>query len=721
MNRSSKEIVDRVQDWATSHDEDVPSVQTNPVVCHGTETVSYRVSQHVIDALSDKGAMVDRGANGGIAGEDVRAFNIYDRRVDITGIGNHQLKGLPMCDAAAKIMTSRGPAIAIMMQYALRGKGKTIHSSGQVEHYKNIVHDRSLKVGGKQCIVTQDGYVLPLDIVNGLPYIRMQKHTDEEWKELPHVVLTSPHKWNPRVLDNYLSKQTNWKELLSYLDEGLIKTPFDEFGEYLKRQPTESGEISEESEDEPDENNIFDDESQSEEQSDDEDDDSLDDTSVDYHESLESRCADFSKAYKIASDYDNASFYPSCFESDTVATAMETDIESESDRSSSDEDSDDGSSTSGDDESTLSGGSDDTDELIADEPDDPGRKHSVVPFDYEKYRPYFLFVPREKARKTWENTTQFAANVVSGIHVMKTIKSPYPALNVWRRYEPVATDTIEAGTEAICTNGQKYAQIFIGRKSRVIDVYGMATSAEFVNTLEDVIRKRGAMDKLISDSARVEISRRVQDILRALFIDSWQSEAYFQWQNFAEHGWKFLKHNVQFIMNWRNVMPGAWLLCMQWVADVMNHTSEKSLKWRPPLEVLTGQTIDISILLCFLFWDVCYVSRYKGRDYSDRVGEQKSSEIRAWFVGFAWDVGHAMTFKFLTCDTLQIIKRSRARLAKVGENNLKLDVAAGAVPERIYIHSKRKDDDRLPTIDVTTNPYSIMRMTENGEPVIESH
>ena len=50
------------------------------------------------------------------------------------------------------------------------------------------------------------------------------------------------------------------------------------------------------------------------------------------------------------------------------------------------------------------------------------------------------------------------------------------------------------------------AQIFVGRKTLVIGVYGMGTEKEFVNTLEDVICKRGAMDKLISDSARVEIS-----------------------------------------------------------------------------------------------------------------------------------------------------------------------------------------------------------------------
>ena len=42
------------------------------------------------------------------------------------------------------------------------------------------------------------------------------------------------------------------------------------------------------------------------------------------------------------------------------------------------------------------------------------------------------------------------------------------------------------------------------------------------------------MDKLISDSARVETSKRVKDILRALIIDDWQSEANYQHQNFAE-------------------------------------------------------------------------------------------------------------------------------------------------------------------------------------------
>jgi hypothetical protein len=50
------------------------------------------------------------------------------------------------------------------------------------------------------------------------------------------------------------------------------------------------------------------------------------------------------------------------------------------------------------------------------------------------------------------------------------------------------------------------AQIFVGRKSLVIDVCGMSTTKEFVNTLE------GAVDLLVTDNATVETSRRVLDI-----------------------------------------------------------------------------------------------------------------------------------------------------------------------------------------------------------------
>ena len=135
--------------------------------------------------------------------------------------------------------------------------------------------------------------------------------------------------------------------------------------------------------------------------------------------------------------------------------------------------------------------------------------------------------------------------------------------NVLRRHEPVATDTMYTEVPAIGTNGGKQMQFFVGRKSLVIDVYIMRTDSEFKNALEDLIRRRGAMDKLISDRAKVEISKDVKEILRALCIDNWQSEPHYQWQNFAEHRWRHFKRNHHWVMNWRNPMPEAWFLCAQ--------------------------------------------------------------------------------------------------------------------------------------------------------------
>ena len=117
----------------------------------------------------------------------------------------------------------------------------------------------------------------------------------------------------------------------------------------------------------------------------------------------------------------------------------------------------------------------------------------------------------------------------------KTYKSPFPACNVHQSHEAVATDTVYSDTkEAVDTGGIDLAQSFIGRDLLVVDVYVTKNNKQFVNSLLEVIWKQGTMDKLISDSAAVEISSRVMDILCHLTINSWQSKLYFQHQNFAK-------------------------------------------------------------------------------------------------------------------------------------------------------------------------------------------
>ena len=122
-----------------------------------------------------------------------------------------------------------------MHQYAYYGKGKTIHSSGQIEWFKNDVNDKSIKVGGQQRILTNDGYVIPINIRNGLPYMLLRPYTNKEWDDLPHIILTSDVEWDPTVLDEDFKDNEKWFDAQTSLDTGPNSTLFDANGDYLKR------------------------------------------------------------------------------------------------------------------------------------------------------------------------------------------------------------------------------------------------------------------------------------------------------------------------------------------------------------------------------------------------------------------------------------------------------------------------------------------------------
>jgi hypothetical protein len=141
----------------------------------------------------------------------------------------------------------------------------------------------------------------------------------------------------------------------------------------------------------------------------------------------------------------------------------------------------------------------------------------------------------------------------------KHFKSRFPAFNVMRRNEPVATDTVYSDTSAV-DDGAKCAQLFVGRDTLVTDIYGMKSGNEFIITLEDNIRRRGAMDKIISDRALSEINQKVHDILRAYIIKDWQSEPHHQHQNYAERHYALIKSRTNIIMNRTGAPANTWLL-----------------------------------------------------------------------------------------------------------------------------------------------------------------
>ena len=189
----------------------IPKNSVNPHEVYSHEV--YQVSKHSV--RSPRGAMVDRGANGGIAGNDCKIVELSGRRIDVTGINNHQISQIPVGTVAAHAVSQRGEVILIMHQYAIHQENRTIHSCVQLEHFGNMVEDRSLKAGGNQRLTTQDGYVFPIDIVQGLPYIKMRVPSDDEYATLPHVIMTADVPFKYGSMDCTLSDKIDWYESVS--------------------------------------------------------------------------------------------------------------------------------------------------------------------------------------------------------------------------------------------------------------------------------------------------------------------------------------------------------------------------------------------------------------------------------------------------------------------------------------------------------------------------
>ena len=518
----------------------------------------YTVSQRVLQKKFS--SLVDRGANGGMAGTDVRVIAISPhRKVNVQGIDKHQLTDIPIVSCGGVIETRQGKVIAIFHQYAHLPTGPSIHSSGQMEWFRTFVDDRSKKVGGNQMLVTHEGYEVPLNVISGLAYFGLRPYTDDEWGNLPHVVMTSDDDWDPTVLDHDVTSERTWRPTDSVPPD--LTPHFDEFGRYRHRTiqaanvrlplPRLRNSTAETKEGRP-------------------------------------------------HPHDPLLNHPLL---DNVLIPDDTIIEHNfCDEYDSDED------PRGDRDDTVV----DHDVGLVDDVDRPEGKppdtvynapspHMVAQdMDPESARRFFAWLPHDIVQKTLECTTQYA-RVPMSTHLTKHYRSPFPALNVARRDEPVATDSVYSSTPCIET-GVSMAQFFVGMKTMVCDVEGIKTDKQFVNSLEDNIRYRGAPTQLISDSARSETSKRVKDILRALAIGDWQSEPHQQHQNPSERRYQTVKRLTNALLDRCGCPPSLWLLAMKYVCHVLNFTVSKSIGYNVPMSQLLGHTVDTSMLLRFHFF-----------------------------------------------------------------------------------------------------------------------
>ena len=167
------------------------------------------------------------------------------------------------------------------------------------------------------------------------------------------------------------------------------------------------------------------------------------------------------------------------------------------------------------------------------------------------------------------------------------------------------------------------------------------------------------MTTIITDGRKYEISKKVADVLRSLFINQYESEPYHEHQNKAEQCYGVVKRYINTLMYLKGAPAHCWLLCLLCVCSLLNVTASPALGGLTPIQALTGQVPDISHFLHFSFWEPVY---YKvDENEPDHRFPSQSNDKQGHWVGFTDNKGDQLTWKILIDETNQIITRSAVR------------------------------------------------------------
>ena len=275
--------------------------------------------------------------------------------------------------------------------------------------------------------------------------------------------------------------------------------------------------------------------------------------------------------------------------------------------------------------------------------------------DWNTQCPFLAWTSPSSIKDTFNVTTRHGTAPHTQDYIKKHFKSRNPVFSISRCSEAVATDTIFSDTPAV-DDGSTMAQFFCGHDTIVCDAYGIKSTKQFINTLSDNIRKQGAMDTLISDGDKYEISQRVTDLLHSLFIQDYHSEPYHQQQNKAENCFGPAKRYTNTVMNNSGCPAFCWLLCLQYICVVLNHLVSPTLQGIFPVQALQGTTPDVSFMLHFSYYEPVYYRIDSSEP--DLNFPSSSNEKKGYWVGFAYNQGDSLTWRILTEDTHKIINRS---------------------------------------------------------------
>ena len=335
--------------------------------------------------------------------------------------------------------------------------------------------------------------------------------------------------------------------------------------------------------------------------------------------------------------------------------------------------------------------------------------------DWNTQRPFLAWTSPSSIKDTFNVTTRHGTVPNTQDYIKKHFKSRNPVFSIPRCSEAVATDTIFSDTPAV-DDGPTMAQFFCGHDTLICDAYGIKSTKQFINTLSDNIRKWGAMDTLISDGGKYDISKGVTDLLHSLFIQDYQSESYHQDQNKTENCFGPATRYPNTAMNTSGCLACCWLLCLPYICVVLHHLASPTLQGICPYQALQGTTPDIS----FMLHSSCYEPVYYRIEFSEPDFHLPSSSNgkKGYWVGFADNPGDRLTWRILTEDTQKIIICSGIQSALRTTTNQCLASPSGegtALPFSIPYPQQSKNSLPIDPFDESTPNFEQFVKSQSGE------
>ena len=279
------------------------------------------------------------------------------------------------------------------------------------------------------------------------------------------------------------------------------------------------------------------------------------------------------------------------------------------------------------------------------------RRRKVDNAVIERWQRNMGFAPRSVILKTLANTTQLAQSVSSDSRDVpqKHLAARLLQLRHRRLRETFSTDWFHS--DIVSTRWNKGMQVYYGRRSHAIFPYCRPRKFHFLETLQELFCDVGLPAKLVLDGDGVQCSTAVKDFLRKHVIPYHNSEPEYQNQNPSERAGGIIKHHVKRIHFHTEFDLSYWDYCVENVCDYHNHLANSQNGNRPPLEVLNGVTVDISVFR-FYFWQRVWY-------WDPHIKWPHHQWCKGHHLGRCFNVGDPFTFWILPDQMEKYIRKPR--------------------------------------------------------------